>query len=261
MLRGIYSAASGMLADQRRLDVIANNLANASTSGFKRDASVTQSFQDLLVVRVGDRAPVADAQQNMIGRVGFGTLLSVTAARLTSGAMKQTGNPLDVAISGDGFFVVNTDRGLRFTRNGSFRQAADGTLVTQEGHQVMVDGQAVQGEAGTLRIDERGRVFAAGQELGTLTVIAGADVGSIRKEGGNLWTPVGPNEPSGLIPSGDANAPHELHVGYLEASNVESVTEMVEMMTTMRSFEANQKSIQAQDEALGRAVTEIGRIG
>lgn len=263
MLRGIYTAASGMLVDQRRLEVVSNNLANASTVGFKRDSSITQSFDDFLVVRLNDRDPIRKQgpQAPNVGTLSFGSLVAFTATRLTTGNMRMTGNPLDVAIAGDGFFTVETPRGVRYTRNGNFQQAADGTLVTQEGHPVMVNGQAVRGEPGTLSITRDGVVKAGDQEIGPLTMATSASLGAIRKEGDGFWVPVEAGEPTALVTPFEATGLYEFRVGYLESSNVESVTEMVEMMTTMRSYEANQKAVQAQDETLQKLVTEVGRIG
>ncbi|HWI51091.1 MAG TPA: flagellar hook-basal body protein [Symbiobacteriaceae bacterium] len=261
MLRGIYTSASGMLADQRRLDVVANNLANAGTTGFKRETTVSKSFTDFLIQRVNDDDPIARALPSNIGRLGIGTYVVNTATRLTTGSLQPTGNPLDVAIAGDGFFAVNTPQGLRYTRQGSFRQSGDGTLVTPDGYEVLVDGHSVRAEDGSLSITGDGDIMASEQNLGRLSVVTSRDLGALRKEGNGLWTvPGGAGDFTTLVSPAETSGSFQLKVGYLEASNVESVTEMVEMMTTMRSFEANQKALQAQDETLQKAVTEIGRI-
>ncbi|HWI65837.1 MAG TPA: flagellar hook-basal body protein [Symbiobacteriaceae bacterium] len=261
MLRGIYTSASGMLADQRRLDVVANNLANAGTTGFKRETTVSKSFTDFIVERINDGNLASRTLPSQIGRLGIGTYVVNTATRLTTGSLQPTGNSLDVAITGDGFFAVNTPQGIRYTRQGSFRQSGDGTLVTPEGHQVLVDGNPVQAEDGTLSITADGDVMAAGQSLGRLSVVTSQELGALRKEGNGLWVQAGNagDFPVLLTPAETAGK-YQLKVGYLESSNVESVTEMVEMMTTMRSFEANQKALQAQDETLQKAVTEVGRV-
>jgi len=260
MIRGIYTAASGMLADQRRLDVIANNLANSSTSGYKRDTSVTTAFDSFRVIRVQDREPES-ARQNAVGNLTFGSLISHTATRLRTGSLLSTGNPLDVAISGDGFFTISTQNGLRYTRDGSFKQRADGVLTTQSGDPVLVDGREVTGGPGDLTINNDGTVLAGNQVLGRLSVVTSTELGSIRKEGSNMWVQVTAGEPSALVQSSESFARFDLAVGYIETSNVEPVTEMVEMITTMRSYEANQRAIQMQDEALGKAVSEVGRVG
>lgn len=260
MIRGIYTAASGMLADQRRLDVVANNLANASTTGFKRETTISRSFSDFLIERTHDDDPTTKALPQQVGRLGIGTYVVNTATRLTTGSMQPTGNPLDVAIVGDGFFAVNTPQGVRYTRQGSFRQNGDGTLATPEGYEVLVDGSPVQAAEGSLSITADGDVMAGDQNLGRLTVVTSLELGAIRKEGNGLWAPAGAGDSTTLVTPAETSGQHTIRAGYLESSNVESVTEMVEMMTVMRSFEASQKALQAQDETLQKAVTEVGRV-
>jgi len=260
MIRGIYTAASGMLSDQRRLDVIANNLANSSTSGYKRDTSVTTAFDSFMVIRTQDQN-AASASPPTVGNLSFGSVISHTATRLTNGSLVPTGNPLDVAISGDGFFAVSTQNGVRYTRDGSFKQREDGVLTTQLGNPVLVDGREVTGGLATLRIHNDGTVLDGDQVLGTLSIVTAEELGSIRKEGASLWVPVGAGEPSALVQAAETTGRFRLAVGFIETSNVEPVTEMVEMITTMRSYEANQRAIQLQDEALGKAVSEIARVG
>lgn len=259
MLRGMYTGASGMMVDQRRLDVIANNLANASTIGYKRDTSIRQSFNDFVVVRLNDQDPTTSSN-NEVGRLAFGTITAFTATKLTTGNLISTGNPLDVAIDGDGFFAVNTPQGARYTRDGSFRQNADGYLVTKEGYEVLVNGRPVRAEQGELSIRGNGEVYSGDLRLGQLSVVSSAELGSIRKEGAGLWMPIGQGEPTALVTSWESNGIFAVRAGYLESSNVEPVTEMVEMMTTVRSYEMNQKAVQAQDEALQKLVTEVGRV-
>lgn len=261
MLRGIYTSASGMLADQRRLDVIANNLANVATDGFKRDTTISQTFQELYLQRVNDRVqPDAPAVAQPVGRMGLGTLVAHTATRLTSGSLQPTGNPLDVAISGDGFFAVQTPQGTRYTRQGSFRQDGEGLLVNGDGHPVLVGGRPVQSRT-PLSIMGDGEVREGDRSLGQLTVATSLDLGAILKEGSGLWTRAAANETPTLITPAESTGRYRLHVGHLEASNVEAVTEMVEMLTVMRSHEANQRALQAQDESLQKVANEIGRIG
>lgn len=261
MLRGIYTSASGMLADQRRLDVVANNLANAGTTGFKRETTVSKSFTDFLIQRVNDDDAVSRNLPPQVGRLGIGTYIVNTATRLTTGSLQPTGNSLDVAISGDGFFAVNTPQGVRYTRQGSFRQNAEGTLVTPDGHEVLVDGSPVQAEGGALSITADGDVMAFGQSLGRLSVVTSQELGALRKEGSGLWAQAGEaGDFATLVTPSETAGSYQLKVGFLETSNVQSVTEMVEMMTTMRSFEANQRALQAQDETLQKAVNEVGRV-
>ncbi len=261
MLRGIYAAASGMLANQKRLDAVANNLANASTVGYKRDTTVSHTFSEMLVVRMNDPANQDERTRQPVGRLGLGTFVSHTATRLTNGSLEETGNPLDVAIVGDGFFAVRTPRGIRYTRAGRFTQNADGTLVTPQGYEVLVNGRPVRAARGELTIRPNGQVLTGDRVLGQLTVVTSRELGALRKEGHNLWTQAGPDEATVLITPKEASGAYELRVGYLEASNVEPAMEMVEMLTIIRSYEAGQRAIRAQDETLQKAVNEVGRVG
>lgn len=261
MLRGIYASASGMLADQTRLDVVANNLANVSTTGYKRETTISQPFRELFIRRVNDREANQTQQgAEFIGRMGLGTFVVNTATRLTNGTQIATGNPLDVAISGDGFFAVQTPQGVRYTRQGSFRLGSDGTLVTPEGLPVLVNGRPATAVNGDLSISDNGDVRSGSQVLGRLTMATSQQLGAMRKEGAGLWAVAGGADASVLIPAAESSGQFQLRVGYLESSNVEAVSEMVEMITIMRSYEANQKSLQAQDETLQKAVTEVGRL-
>jgi flagellar basal-body rod protein FlgF len=265
MLRGIYSAASGLIADSTRLDVIANNLANSSTTGYKRDSAIGQNFHDMLLNRIGDRKTDGSyAPPVPIGRLGLGTFIVQIASRLTSGNLRHTGNPLDVAIMGDGFFTVQTPNGVRYSRQGSFVQDGQGRLTTPDGHFVLVEGQIV-GERGTqLTITDDGNVLQDGVLLGRLDIATSEQIGPMKKEGGSLWVQAAADEAVQLVlPQrgfGDPRGPFQVRSGFLETSNVEPVLEMVEMITTMRSFEANQKAVQAHDEALAKAVNEVGRL-
>jgi flagellar basal-body rod protein FlgF len=261
MLRGIYASASGMLADQKRLDVVANNLANVSTTGYKRETTLTQPFSALLLERINDRDSNLAVQPPTVGNLGVGTQFIATATRLTDGAVKATGNPLDVAIVGDGFFAVNTNNGVRYTREGNFSVNAQGTLVTPAGYSVLVDGRPVTATPGTaLSIDDTGEVRSGKQVMGRLSIPTSRALGALRKEGNSLWAQAGPADSTILIPQAESTGQFQLRVGYLESSNVEAVTEMVDMITLMRSFEANQKALQAQDETLQKAVSEVGRL-
>lgn len=263
MIRGIYSSASGMLADQTRMDVLANNLANASTTGYKKDYAVGRSFQDLLLERVGDRTPDGKIGPTApVGPLGLGSFIVTTATRVTSGNLRHTGNPLDVAIMGDGFFTVSTPHGIRYTRQGAFVQDAEGMLSTLDGYRVLVGGQEVGGRGVTLSINDEGVVLADGAPVGPLDIVTTAEIGLMKKEGGTLWAPAGPADAVELVvpERSDPRGPFQVRAGFLESANVEPVLEMVDLITTMRSYEANQKALQAQDESLGKAVNEVGRL-
>ena len=253
LLRGLGAAAPGMRAAQARMDVLANNLANAATTGYQRDTALSVSFDDMLLRRFFDGAPPAAP----VGPLSAGVQLQATAARLTGGPLRYTGGPLDVAIHGDGFFTVQTPQGVRYTRAGDFTQDAQGRLTTPAGDLVLAGGQPLAAPNIGMSIAEDGTVSAGGQALGRLDVVSAADLGALRKEGNNLWAPAGQGQVSGLIlPQARGQA---LRVGFLEGSNVEPALEMVNLIETMRAYEADQKAVQAHDQALARAVQEVGQ--
>lgn len=239
MERGLYIAASGMLVNQLRLDVVANNLANAGTAGYKGDRTASRSFGDMLLQNLEDGAPV--------GPLSLGAQTNGVETSFDQGALRVTDRELDLAISGNAFFAVETPDGVRYTRDGSFRRDADGYLVTAAGRRVL-------GESGPLRLAE-GKVTVGAD--GTISV-GGAEAGRLR-----LATLEGARKEGGGLLAGEPRAATGASVqqGYLEAANVDAVTQMVAMIEIMRSFESGQKAVQAIDETLQKAVNEVGRTG
>lgn len=262
MNRGIYISASGMLQDAQRLDVIANNLANATTTGYKRDTVVSQTFAEVMIERLGDQSSdlaLAAGGRAGIGSLGMGSYVAMTATRLRDGAVQYTGGDLDVALQGNALFAVQTPAGIRYTRSGSFTQDAGGRLVTSGGHPVLVDGDEAAYPGRRLAVTEQGELMADGAVVGRLTIVFTDQTGPLRKVGSNLYAADGLG--SHVMPEpATEGQPYRLLVGYLEAANVEPVLEMVALMATMRSYEANQKALQIQDEALGKAANEVGRL-
>ncbi len=237
MIHALYTASTGMVAHQTRLDVLANNLANVGTTGFK---------QDLVAI---DTVPVADTPDSAQLRMS-----TVHAARsgtdMTPGGIRPTGNPLDLAIQGPGLFVVSTPGGERYVRSGSFIRDAGGFLATDAGFRVLgATGPIRVPEAG-LEIDGTGRL-PDGQAL---RFVSDADPARLLKTGSNLFAPVDetvPPEPAeGVV----------VAQGHLENSNVNVVLTMVEMLSTLRSYEAYQRTIQALDQTVGQAATDLGRV-
>lgn len=248
MLRGIYVAATGMLNEERRLDVIANNIANADTTGFKRSVTVNESMASLLLRRLGD-GPAAPA----IGTLGLGVAQADARPVFTQGGFRFTGRDLDLALAGDGFFAVETAGGVRYTRDGAFSVSADGYVVTADGNRVLgATGPLQVGTAGKVTISESGEVAVDGAVKGRLRLAAFPPGTDLRREGDNRFR----------VADGTAERPATAGVraGYLEQANVQPVREMVEMISVMRAYEANQRAVKAHDETLGQAVTEIARF-
>jgi flagellar basal-body rod protein FlgF len=231
-----------MLADQIRQDVIANNLANATTAGFKGDVAVGEAFPDMLVNQLQTGAKV--------GTLGLGAHISQISTNAKQGALRQTGNTYDLAVAGSGWFSVQGPNGVAYTRNGTFSIDAKGQLVTADAQPVLDDGgRPITIGEGKASIAPDGRVSVDGRQIAKLALTA-LDPTRLHKLGDNLY--------SGTVQKG--TDPGRVEQGFLEGSNVNSVKEMVDLISTMRSFEAGQKAVQAEDDSLGKAVNEVGRI-
>jgi flagellar basal-body rod protein FlgF len=227
MERGLYIAASGMLSEQVRQDLIAHDLANASTAGYKPDRVSSKSFGEMLLSDTRTGAPV--------GALGLGTEISKQVTDLSSGPIRDTHEPLDFAVEGTGFFAVQTPKGVRYTRDGQFAASARGTLVTAAGDEVLGPGGA------PVRIGTDGKVVPG--DIGVVTV---ANAG---REGDNLFTGT----------AGGA-APGTIRTGALEGSGVDPVTTMVEMIGSLRAFESGQRVITTIDSTLQKAANQVGSV-
>ncbi len=252
MERGLYIAASGMTTAMVRQDVIANNLANVSTVGFKGDRVINESFSDKLLYNVNG----GNGSLQSMGEFGYGTRVAGTVTDFSQGSFRNTQEKLDVAIGGDGFFRIRTDDGaIAYTRNGQFTRTPDGYLTTQEGQYVLGPGDPATpvyvGETGDPVIRADGQVAASdGSQLGQIG-ISTLDIPNARKVGDNMWI----GEETGGMPAGT-----QLKQGYVEASGVNSVSEMVEMISTLRNYESNQRVITSIDGTLDKAVNSVGSL-
>ena len=243
LIRGIYTGATGMLSQSRRLDVVANNLANVNTAGFKKDTLRNESFPEVLMYRLA-QGPVTP-----IGTLGPGTDTPTIHTDFTRGIIVETSNPFDLALEGPGFFSVETPNGERYTRNGHFLRDAAGYLVNQEGYYLLGQNGRIQVAASAVvEVSQDGRVVADGQVVDALRIV-GFLPGLGVKEGHSLWL---------ADQVAELPAP-TVRQGAIERSNVNIVQEMVDMIGILRAYEANQKVITTQDELLGKAVNEVGR--
>ncbi|GIO25250.1 flagellar hook-basal body protein [Oceanobacillus sp. J11TS1] len=265
MLRGLYTAASGMITQQRQQEALSNNIANANTPGYKADQTAIRAFPELLIEQMGDtnRAPGGPRipASRQLGGLNTGVYVQETIPDFAQGALTESGLPTDVAINqrevpdenGAIFFAVqNNDGDVRLTRNGNFSIDADGYLVTSQGHYVLDEnGNNIQTNGSMDVVSEEGVIQAAGGEvtLGTQYV---ADVNTLTKEGNDLF--------QGDAEAVPANAVYSIEQGVLEQSNVNSAQAMTDMMNAYRMFETNQRVLRVYDESLGKAVTEIGRL-
>ncbi len=249
MIKGIYTSALGLIPLQKRLEVIANNLANVDTTAFKRDDSFTN---ELISANTLLRDGTVDPTQKDVK--------DMTYTDFSQGTLQQTNNPLDVAIDGQGFFTVQTQDGLRLTRDGSFTLSTDGTLQTRDGATVMGTGGPIridnieQTQAGKLVIDRNGEVKSGNEVYGQIRVVVPATYSQISKAGANLYSL---NDGAVLHDADPANV--SVRQGYLEGSNVNPIDEMVAMIQLQQNFEAGQKAIQSQDASLGDA-NQVGQV-
>lgn len=224
MERGLYIAASGMVAEQMRQDQIANDLANASTPGYKADRVTQRAFADLLLTNT--------VTGQTIGGLTTGVGIDRMVTDLAPQPLRDTGEPLDMAIAGDGFFGVQTAQGIRYTRNGQFTEAANGTLTDQLGNAVLgANGQPV-------RVGSDGHVTAADVGVFALTNVA--------KQGDNLFTGTAGGQATGTV-----------RAGALEGSGVDPARTMVDMIASFRAFEAGQRAIQTIDDTLHKTATQV----
>ncbi len=259
MLRALATAATGMEAQQTKLDVTANNIANVSTAGFKKSRA---EFADLMYQT--DKAPgtaTAEDSKSPTGiQVGMGVRTLATQRMHSTGELKQTNRPLDVAIEGRGFFQVRTpDGGLAYTRAGSLKLNAEGKLVTGDGYALTSD-VTVPPDAQSIAIGADGTVTAtvpnstAPTELGKLQVATFANPSGLQAGGRNLLreTPA-----SGTVTLGPAgtNGAGSLSQGTLELSNVKVVEEMIDLISGQRAYEVNSRVIKAADEMLRETAT------
>ncbi len=283
MIRGWYTGASGMAAQQVRLDAISNNLANVDTDSYKRETAVHKAFAQLLLRRInddgqylhplgsGDMAPV-------IGKLGTGVETNELFVEFQQGALKQTENDFDLALDGRGFLCVRTPDGERYTRNGGFILGKEGYLETKDGYPVLGENGPIRIKANNFQVDAQGKIWVnrswadddptrlVGREqnewedtfhMDTLKLVDFKRDRYLAKQGSSLYAST---EESGEARVASAGQGPKVIQGFVEASNVNPVTEMVRMIEVNRAYEANQKTIQSHDGMLGKLINEVVRV-
>jgi len=279
MLRGLYTAATAMMAYSRRMDVVTNNLVNVETAGFKQDTMTTRSFPDVLLSRLKDPSIY---QYKQVGPHNYGMHVDQVYTSFATGPFEETGAPADMALVGDGFFVVqhirksdaqdedsDVDTTEKYTRAGNFGVDADGYLVTPNGCYVQGQNGDILVGGSDFTVDESGAIYSAdGEYVDTLRVVRFEDNSVLRKYGDNLYTIFEypdadyPDDPMynerGAEPIDMEN--FQVKQGFLEASNVNEAREMVRMMETQRAYEVNQRMITMFDDSLRLSVNEIAKF-
>ncbi|MDR2518415.1 MAG: flagellar basal-body rod protein FlgF [Spirochaetaceae bacterium] len=281
MIRGWYTSASGMRAQQWRLDAIANNLANVDVDGYKKDMAAFKAFPELLLRRTGDDGvrtnPFGSSDAApVIGKLGTGVELNELYTSFEQGAMKETQNDYDLALDGKGFFTVQTPWGERYTRNGSFHLGKEGYLETKEGYPVLGEQGPIKIQANNFQVDKRGNIWInAAYEPGDMIAregntweetalldtlkLVGFDVERyLEKQGSSLYRATDISGEAQVIEA--ENRPRVVQ-GFTESSNVDPVLEMVQMIEVNRAYEASQKVVQAEDTMLGVLINQAAKVG
>jgi flagellar basal-body rod protein FlgG len=252
MIRALYTAASGMSAQQANLDTIANNLANSATAGFR---SRSLQFEDMVYQNMITPGSPASTQTTSAGlQIGLGVRTAATEMIQTQGSLNQTGNPLDLAIQGGGFFQVQQPDGtIAYTRDGSFHMNAQGVVVTADGSQ-MLPAITVPPNATSLTISTYGVVSATlpgqttGSQLGIIQLANFANPGGLTSLGGSLFAQTTASGNAVTDAPGGTSGTGLLQQGYVENSNVDVVTEFVQMILAQRAYESNSKVIHVADD-------------
>ena len=254
MSYGLYAAVSGSMVQEKRMEILSNNLANVNTSGFKEDRPIFREFYNKVqnTIMLTDTASQGSSMLAQKMNMGYLTFSGVKTD-FSAGDMKYTGNPLDVAINGPGFFVVDTPRGELYTRMGNFSLNDKGELVTHEGYTLKGKGKSIKIEGTEITIDRKGAVTVDKVEVDTLKLVDFEDYTALRKVGDNLFEDSGGN----VRKADECEIKHRT----LELSNINIVKEMVKMIDVLRLYESYQKVIQSLDETTSRATREVGAVG
>lgn len=254
MIRGWYIGASGMNAQQNRLDAISNNLANVDTAGYKRDVTVSKEFSELLLRRQdydgvyknafgsADAAPI-------IGKLGMGVETNENFTDFAEGSLKITNMNTDVALHGKGFFAIQTPQGERYTRNGNFFIGKEGILETKDGYPVLGENGIIRVENDKYKISDDGTLYAANDMsvIDRFKVVRFDNERYLKKMGESFYIA---NDITGDAYIAEGSERPQFIQSYMETSNVNVVNEMVRMIEVNRAYEANQKTIQSEDSMM-----------
>ena len=258
MLKGLYTAYTGMLNEQHRMDTLTNNLANASTVGFKKEGATSQAFDSILTVKVKDQS-VGTKNVERMGRNNPGVRIGENYTDFTQGSFRITDNTYDLALAGEGFFAVEFtnkagETSTMYTRAGQFTLNREGYLVTEDGDYVL-DTQNRRIRLNTLaetQISDNGTISQNGVNVARIQVTDFEDYNYLEKYGETYYRPV--------EGARTTTASAEVRSGYLEMANVQIVSEMVNLISITRAYESSQKIIQAYDSSLEIAANQLGKV-
>lgn len=248
MFQGFYNLASGMITQNKNLDVISNNITNSITLGFKKDTMTSSTFKEELMARSGnlDKSSPQDLNNVAMLRVSTGTVTN-----FEQGQFEETGNPLDVALATDGFFQIQTQNGLVYTRNGAFSIDDEGYLALLEVGRVMGTNGPIYLGTDDIKIDDSGTIYFSDDRIaGNISVVDFADRTQLEKAENGIFTT--------NAQGNNVNA--KMIQGYIEQSNVDSVDEMVSMMESQRALQSAAQVLKIYDQLMSKAVNNIGQI-
>jgi flagellar basal-body rod protein FlgG len=278
MIRGLYTGASGMIAQEARMNTVSNNLANIDKTAYKKDSAIFKAFPDMLIRRINESGlgiTPAGSYDTMpyVGKLGTGVEVNEVFTDFAQGSLQRTENNFDLALKGKGFFTVLTETGEKYTRDGSFTINQDGVLMTHNGNPVLGENGIIVVQKNNFIVNERGEVLINSElprdprnpvsinsnqweepvVLDRLKIVDFEYPREIKKVGDSMYRET--------EYSGPPLPPDNVKViqGFLEKSNVNIIREMVDMIEVQRSFEANQKTISTHDQTLGKLINEVGR--
>ncbi|WP_027954744.1 flagellar hook-basal body protein [Halobacillus kuroshimensis] len=273
MLRGFYTAASGMMANQRMQEMLSNNISNVETPGYKQTQGSLRAFPELLLQQMGSKtlptstAPVVP-DQGEVGSLHTGVYLQETTPDFSQGALKETGVSTDMALVADElpdengavlFQVENSDGEARYTKNGSFTVDGEGFLTTNTGYRLLDESGNPINTGGQAFLVSKTGMLTTDNGSTQLAVSYTPDANGLVPEGSDLYVPGENAQPLGNALENEG-VNFSVHQNYIERSNVDMNQTMTEMMNTYRSFEMNQRVLKAYDQSMQQAVSEIGRI-
>lgn len=250
MSGAIYMSAAGAMAYEKRMQVISNNLANINTSGFKKDKGHYQVIDSPDSIK-------EDLEKNAISKEEKQPPLWLqfeTKTDFSAGALKHTGNPLDLALEGDGFFCIKTEQGTQYTRNGNFSLDQDGMLVTMDGLSVLGEGGPINIDGNTFTVDAKGNVSVDGNLVDTIKIVGFQKQDALKKTGNSLFAIADNSTVESRLENTGVSQ------GFIELSNVNAIRMITEMIEVLRGYESYQKAIKTADEANAKSINDVGRV-
>lgn len=278
MIRGLYTGASGMIAQEAKMNTVSNNLANVDKTAYKKDSTIFKAFPDMLIRRINESGlgiTPAGSYDTMpyVGKLGTGVEVNEVFTDFAQGSLQRTENSFDLALEGKGFFTIQTETGENYTRDGSFTINQDGVLMTHNGNPVLGENGIIVVQKNNFIVNERGEVLINSEiprdprnpvsidsnmwedpvVLDRLKIVDFEYPREIKKVGDSMYRETEYSGPP-LPPDN-----YKVIQGFLEKSNVNIIREMVDMIEVQRSFEANQKTVTTHDQTLGKLINELGR--